>query len=177
MGRKRGVSTSSRLSALELDHLPPSNNDSAATLLPHNPDKRQQQSNRLPDSDILPLSTTHSTRSKNVVANIGLDGWFYEILALSLAMASFVTLVVVLSRYDGKPTPAWRFGMTINVFASLVSVTFRISIMLPVEQCISQATWISLSQGPRPLDEVIYYDEASRGPLRSLLLIFRLRLR
>ncbi|KAH7026774.1 hypothetical protein B0J12DRAFT_584876, partial [Macrophomina phaseolina] len=103
--------------------------------------------------------------------------WFHEILALVLTVASFVTLVAVLFRYDGKPTPAWKAGMTINVFVSLMTVIFRITIMLPVEQCISQSMWISLGKESRPLDDVIYYDAASRGPLGGLFLIFRLRAR
>lgn len=177
IGRNRGVSASSRVSIFELDRIPLSNNDSAAALLHEINEERRQPRSLHSETNIVPPPTTHQTRSRNIAAILGFGSWFHESLALILAAASFVTLIVILSRYDGKPSPTWRAGMSINVLVSLISVIFRFSIMLPVEQCISQATWVSLCKERRPLDEVIYYDSASRGPLGSILLIFRLRLR
>lgn len=174
-GHDRGVTASSRVSSFELDRIPFSSNDSAAALLHEiNEERRQPRSLRSATNTISP-PTIQPTRPYTAI--LGLSAWFYESLALILAAASFVTLVIILSRYDGRPAPAWKAGMSINVFVSLMSVIFRICIMIPVEQCISQATWVSLSKGPRPLNEVIHYDSASRGPLGSILLISHLRLR
>lgn len=177
IGRNRGVSASSRVSAFQLDRIPLSNNDSAAALLHEINEERRQPKSLHSEANTVPAPTTHQTRSRTTTATLGFSAWFYESLALILAAASFVTLIVILSRYDGKPTPAWKAGMSINVLVALLSVIFRIFIMLPVEQSISQATWVALSKKPRPLNEVIYYDSASRGPLGSILLIIRLRLR
>jgi hypothetical protein len=48
---------------------------------------------------------------------------------------------------------------------------------MPVAECINQLTWVWFGHKARPLEDAVYYDSASRGPLGSLKLLFRLRLR
>jgi len=101
------------------------------------------------------------------------DGWLYEILSLGLALISLVVLVAILVVYDTQPMPAWVGGLTLNTVISIVSLTFRFGLMVPVGACISQLAWIGLAQGERPLHDVVRYDWASRSPWGSAALLFR----
>jgi len=49
--------------------------------------------------------------------------------------------------------------------------------MITVAACISQLCWVWFNGKARPLQDVCYYDAASRGPLGSLLLLYRLKTR
>jgi Protein of unknown function (DUF3176) len=101
----------------------------------------------------------------------------WEILSLVLAATSLLTLVAILQNYDDKENPRWAlgpWGVTLNAILSIVSTAFRASLLMPVAQCINQFCWIWYTQ-PRPLQDICYYDSASRGPLGSIYLLFRLR--
>jgi hypothetical protein len=100
-----------------------------------------------------------------------------EILCLVLATASLLCIVALLRHQNNKQIPDWslgRWGVTLNTVISIISVVFRASLLEPVAASISQFCWTRYTQS-RPLDDVCYYDAASRGPLGSLKLLFRLR--
>jgi hypothetical protein len=100
-----------------------------------------------------------------------------EILCLILATASLLCIVALLRHQNNKQIPNWslgRWGVTLNTVISIISVVFRASLLEPVAASISQFCWTRYTQS-RPLDDVCYYDAASRGPLGSLKLLFRLR--
>ncbi|KAK6083870.1 hypothetical protein SCUP515_01566 [Seiridium cupressi] len=101
-----------------------------------------------------------------------------EIGALTLALTCLVGLVLLLRQYDQKPPPEWAlgpWGVTLNAVISVISLVFRASLLGAVAQCIGQFCWVWFSTQSRPLNDISYYDGASRGALRSLRLLFRLR--
>jgi Protein of unknown function (DUF3176) len=103
--------------------------------------------------------------------------FIWEILSLVLAAASLLTLVAILQKYDNQENPRWTLGtlgVTLNAILSVVSTVFRASLLMPVAQSINQFCWIWYTH-PRPLQDICYYDSASRGPLGSIRLLFRLR--
>lgn len=101
----------------------------------------------------------------------------YEIFSLLLATVSLIGIFILLKQYDHKPSPQWslgNWGITLNTVLSFLSLVFRSSLLMPVAQSISQLAWIWYLQ-PKPLQDVVYYDSASRGPLGSIRLLLRLR--
>lgn len=105
------------------------------------------------------------------------NDWLFEELGLFMAWASFVALGVLLLFFDGQRNPSWAAGITFNTVVSWLSTTFRISLLVPLSTCISQLSWISFTQKARSLQDVVFYDSASRGPMGSLRLIFRRNIR
>lgn len=102
-----------------------------------------------------------------------------EIFSLLLAAASLAGFFILLKRYDHKPSPQWTVvnrtgGVTLNTVASFVSLVFRSCLLMPVAHSISQLAWVWYMQ-PKSLEDIVYYDSASRGPLGSIRLLFRLR--
>ncbi|TVY21498.1 hypothetical protein LARI1_G002287 [Lachnellula arida] len=67
-----------------------------------------------------------------------------------------------------------RGNITLNAIISIISTAFRAALLTPVAQSVSQFCWVSFTR-PRSLQDVVYYDSASRGPFGSLRLLFRLR--
>jgi hypothetical protein len=98
--------------------------------------------------------------------------WLYDCIALGSAAAVFVALIVVLAKYDKAPNPLWMAGITLNTIVSVVSVLFRIGIMFPVANCISQQCWVWYAGRQRPLRHVAAFDQASRGPVGGLYALF-----
>lgn len=98
--------------------------------------------------------------------------WLWEVLSLVLSVVVFVLLVVVLMMYNGKPNPLWTAGITLNAIVSIASVLFRILLMIPVANCVTQLAWVWLSDAQRPLDHIVLFDQASRGAFRSIIILF-----
>lgn len=103
------------------------------------------------------------------------SGWLYEISSLVMAALGLVVLICVLHTYENRPSPQWQLGITLNAIVSIVSTMFRASLMLPVARSLSQSAWIWFSQKNRPLESMCWYDAASRGPLGSVKLIWKLK--
>jgi hypothetical protein len=101
----------------------------------------------------------------------------WEILSLALAAAALFGLVAILRKHQNKEVPKWTLGhveVTLNAIISIVSTLFRGSLLMPVAQSISQLCWTWYTR-PRSLQDICYYDSASRGPLGSFRLLVRLR--
>lgn len=113
-------------------------------------------------------------KARNLISCLRPEQWLLEISSFLRTFASFVMLLTVFI-YDREPDPRWITRNTLNVVMSVLSTIFRISIMIPVGNCLSQAVWIAVGNDARPLDDIIYFDSASRGPLGILKLIHRFK--
>ncbi|ORY04361.1 hypothetical protein BCR34DRAFT_56804 [Clohesyomyces aquaticus] len=100
------------------------------------------------------------------------DTWLYDILATCTALSVFIALVAILAKYDKQPNPRWTSTLTLNTIASIASMMFRIGIMFPVANCISQLCWIWYASSQKPLRHVIAFDQASRGPIGGMYALF-----
>jgi hypothetical protein len=101
----------------------------------------------------------------------------WEILSLALAAAALFGFIAILRKHENKEVPRWYLGhveVTLNTIISIVSTLFRGSLLMPVAQSISQLCWTWYTR-PRSLQDICYYDSASRGPLGSIRWLFRLR--
>ncbi|QDS77233.1 hypothetical protein FKW77_003088 [Venturia effusa] len=126
---------------------------------------------------------TDTQRKTNTVAEpqfhqsktLHAKGWLWEVLSLLTACVSLAGFMSLLMRYDGKPSPHWKFGMSLNTAVSLMSTMFRINILVPIAAGISQMGWIWLARPGGRLDDVVRFDDASRGPWGCLVLLRRTR--
>lgn len=102
--------------------------------------------------------------------------WIWELLSLLLCVSCVGTIIILLLRYDGKPLPAWDYGLTINGVISVLAGIAKASMILPVAECISQLKWHWFWKGPsRPIMDFEYLDTASRGPWGCFMLLSRPR--
>lgn len=79
----------------------------------------------------------------------------------------------MLWRTDGKPPPSLRLGLTLNtILAFLVSLA-RVAFLVPIVEGLGQLKWIwFLSRKPLPLADFQLFDEATRGGIGGLRLLF-----
>ncbi|KAF7193286.1 hypothetical protein HII31_05380 [Pseudocercospora fuligena] len=99
--------------------------------------------------------------------------WWWEIGALALGLASFVSIIVVLLVYDNKTLATWGVPISINAVVSILTALFKESLALPIAEGISQLKWLHFSKSARSLVDMETFDRASRGPWGSILLIGR----
>jgi len=85
----------------------------------------------------------------------------------------FEAIVILLWRCDGKPPPAFRAGVTLNtVLAFLTSLT-KALFLVPIIEGLGQLKWMwFLSRDYRLLVDLQVFDDATRGGLGGLKLLF-----
>jgi hypothetical protein len=103
--------------------------------------------------------------------SITLDTWLYQIIALCFSIACFIALISVLLVYDRKPTPKLSVGLTLNTVISTLATASKSSLIFVVGDCIGQLRWVRLKKTPGPLSHVQLYDNASRGPWGSSIIL------
>ena len=106
--------------------------------------------------------------------------WPFELLATFLSTASFLSLIVVLRKFDGSSHTTWRRGLlTLNGLVAILSTVTRTALMVPVAEALSQMKWNWFSgsrRTARPLADLEAFDQASRGAFGSLKLLWAIRI-
>jgi hypothetical protein len=95
------------------------------------------------------------------------DPWLGSALALT-------GMVILLAECDQKPIFSWH-GVSLNTIISILSTASKAWLLLTVDAAISQWKWILFSHDRRILNDFGVIDSASRGPLGSLKLLWKLR--
>lgn len=100
--------------------------------------------------------------------------WGIELACSVIAALSLAAIVIVLECYKGHPIPEWSFGITINSLVSIFATIGQMAMMKPVSECISQLKWTYFIQKQK-LSKLQTFDDASRGPIGSLILFGKIR--
>jgi hypothetical protein len=101
--------------------------------------------------------------------------WLLEASGLVLSWATFLPMIGILVGESGKPIDHWKISWSINAILSILSTAAAMSMTFAVASALSQRKWNRMRQSSRPLRSLYRYDEASRGPIGSIKLIFHLR--
>jgi thiosulfate reductase cytochrome b subunit len=111
-------------------------------------------------------------------SNSFLRWWAAEIAASMLSIASLLSVMIVLRKYEGRSIndlglPSW---LTLNGIVATISTINRVCLMLPVGSAISQEAWLWFSGAGQTgkyscrLQDLEKSDAASRGASGSLML-------
>ncbi|KAL9571891.1 hypothetical protein ACKAV7_003880 [Fusarium commune] len=95
--------------------------------------------------------------------------WWREIAWCVFAAGLLVVLVALLKTHDKKPAPEWF--VSLNAVVAAIATICRASMVIPVSESLSQLKWNAFARSQRPLDDLKTFDQASRGPFGSLLLL------
>ncbi|KAK5997431.1 hypothetical protein PT974_02787 [Cladobotryum mycophilum] len=104
-----------------------------------------------------------------------LKAWMPEIWCCILAIVLLVVLAITLSLFDGQCLPDWPLGFTVNTAVALLSTVCRTAVVIPIAEGISQLKWNWFVTGQRPVRDIHVFDQASRGPWGSLMLLTKVR--
>ncbi|OAP58692.1 hypothetical protein AYL99_07782 [Fonsecaea erecta] len=106
---------------------------------------------------------------------MSLDNWVWELSAALLCICILAAIAAILFVYDNRPVPDLPDGLTINAIVSLLAGFAKAALLAVLAAAIRQEKWLWFIGKPRPLNTVDAFEEASRGPYGSLLLILSRR--
>jgi hypothetical protein len=122
------------------------------------------------------VASTNSHKSQPPQAST-IKGWAWELLAWTTSFASMVTIVGILLATQNKALPEWDHQINLSTLLSVFAQISSTALLVPASGCISQLKWLWFVGRSRTLSDFDTFDEASRGPLSSLWLIWKTRAR
>jgi len=102
--------------------------------------------------------------------------WWFEMLSLVASAVAIVVTAALLKIFEGKEIPGWataRNGLSLNSIFSLLSTLSRSSMLIPLDDALGQLMWLAFADGPKRLADAELYNQAGRGPLGALRLMWR----
>lgn len=101
-------------------------------------------------------------------------GWRFELLALAFSVGCILSIVAILLSFQDRPKDEWHGGpLSITGAIAIFSTGANLSAALAIGACISQYKWLHFRKAPHRLADLDVLEEASRGPLGSLLLLIK----
>lgn len=101
------------------------------------------------------------------------DSCLPEVGAIITSMIAAIAIAVILGVYGGKASPDVALGLTLNSIISILATTSRVSLVYSVSNSLGQAKWLWFKHSlPRSVQDMETFDNASRGPLGALGLLW-----
>lgn len=99
--------------------------------------------------------------------------WWWEIAAVVFSIACMVATVALLAKINDTRLSAWSFYFHPNTVVSILATLAKSAMLFSVSTCLDQLKWRHFQTAPagRPLSHLEDFDDASRGPLGSLLML------
>ncbi|KAF2968381.1 hypothetical protein GQX73_g5218 [Xylaria multiplex] len=97
--------------------------------------------------------------------------WWPELASLALSAIAFIATIVTLYPHDLQPLPHWPYSISVNALISVYVLVFKAAILYAVAAAMGQLKWLWY-QKQRVLSDLDIYDQASRGPLGSLKILW-----
>ncbi|KAH7355037.1 hypothetical protein BKA65DRAFT_233075 [Rhexocercosporidium sp. MPI-PUGE-AT-0058] len=102
------------------------------------------------------------------------DTWAWEILSLASCIACSTALITILALSHGNNTPQLPYQISLNTVASILATAAKASLLTAVAAAMGQNKWLKFrsDKAVTRLSAVKLFDDASRGPLGALILLF-----
>lgn len=100
--------------------------------------------------------------------------WLWEMVCCVLATSSLIAIIATLRTHDSNTLPQWPYGLSINTIIATYTFVLKASAGLVLTEGLSHLKWTKLSQ-PQSLHSFVAHDDASRGPLGSMKLLYQNR--
>lgn len=103
--------------------------------------------------------------------------WLLEILSWLLSALCMAGIIGVLVYLQDEKIPKWPFGLTLNAYVSALARTASSALMFPTSEALGQLKWSWFQGDSKKMWDFEIFDNASRGPWGSLLLLIRTKAR
>ena len=144
--------------------------------LPSQLSSNDRFSKKLPHQRVAEQPEHRRTASKKNVLWL----WWQELLSIGFSVLCLAANVGVLVYLDQKPYSSWRIArvnITPNTIISIIATFAKASLMLPIAESIVQLKWLHFQARMQRVSDLQVFDDASRGPLGSMRLLWRVNLR
>ncbi|KAJ8113491.1 hypothetical protein OPT61_g4392 [Boeremia exigua] len=112
------------------------------------------------------------TRSGNA-----LKRWLLEIISWFFSLACMIAIIAVLATLQDEKLDRWwvaeKTGLTLNAYISVLSKMAGAALILPVSEALGQLKWNWFLNHSKQMWDYEIFDNASRGPWGSFLLLIR----
>jgi Protein of unknown function (DUF3176) len=102
--------------------------------------------------------------------------WRWELFAAVFSISCMAAVVVILAIVQDKPLSHWTFQIQPNSMVSVFSTLSNFALLLGVAEGLGQLKWLYFQKKRHRLFDLQVFDDASRGPLGSLRLLWMLKL-
>ncbi|KAJ5709116.1 hypothetical protein N7493_010450 [Penicillium malachiteum] len=100
------------------------------------------------------------------------DNWLWEITAMAVSLVGFALLVGFLVKVNNSSYTSWQNTASPNTVISIIITVTKSALLVPVSACLSQLKWNQYWRSPAPLYNMQAVDQASRGPLGSITILW-----
>ena len=121
------------------------------------------------------LNEKPQKRTRGTFANM--NGWWWEISSTVLSFVCMVLLLVLLLKSNNRPLESWKLPIQPSSLIAVFTTIAKTSMMVPVASCLSQLKWRHFMHRSDRLHSLQVFDDASRGPWGSTMLLLALRRR
>ncbi|KAK1639784.1 hypothetical protein BDP81DRAFT_391846 [Colletotrichum phormii] len=97
--------------------------------------------------------------------------WYWDFAGALVAVVCMILIAVTLSKANGSPLVAWPLLVSPNTIVAVLTTVARTALLVPLGSSISQLKWRHLLLKAQPLEHLQLFDNASRGPWGSILMI------
>jgi hypothetical protein len=103
--------------------------------------------------------------------------WLLEIVSWTFSAVCMTAVIAVLIYLKDDPLSKWslaeKTGLTLNAYISVLSKMAGAALILPVSEALGQLKWSWFQQNSKQMWDFEIFDNASRGPWGSVLLLLR----
>jgi hypothetical protein len=103
--------------------------------------------------------------------------WLLEIVSWVFSAVCMTAVIAVLIYLKDDPLSKWslaeKTGLTLNAYISILSKMAGAALILPVSEALGQLKWSWFQQNSKQMWDFEIFDNASRGPWGSVLLLLR----
>lgn len=148
-----------------LTHIP-----SRDTLHTKSPNTHIYRPESLIDDDKGNIAQGPTLANRSLYEHYVTDSWGMEILSWLVAALMLTILLIFLAAFDQKSLSQWHSRLSLNTIIAVLSQLVQACLLLPIARGISQLQWLWYRKN-KPLADMSYFDEGSRGLIDSLLLL------
>ncbi|KAH7350472.1 hypothetical protein BKA66DRAFT_476123 [Pyrenochaeta sp. MPI-SDFR-AT-0127] len=106
-----------------------------------------------------------------------LKRWLLEVISWLFSAICMAAVIGVLIKLKDQPLSKWapaeKAGLTLNAYISILSKLAGAALILPVSEALGQLKWSWFLENSKQMWDFEIFDNASRGPWGSLLLLIR----
>jgi hypothetical protein len=108
------------------------------------------------------------TSSRSVVKR-----WLLEIISWLVSALCMGAIILTLYILKDHALPKWPKGLTLNAFIAVLAKVAGAALILPTSEALGQLKWSWFQGDSKKMWDFEIFDNASRGPWGSLLLLIR----
>ena len=126
----------------------------------------------LPKNTLLSLRKTQRSPLE-YIWNLTAESWILEAWAWTLAVVSRAVTPVLLKVFNHEPLSKFQPNLTLNTLVSAGGQISQTALIVPFASSISQLKWTWYQKHTAAAEEVELFDQASRGIVGLIMLLFR----